>query len=111
MTRDEIFYDDLRSISKGLRAAMMPHQASQVLDAVARLQATERLKSAPKHPQDMSLRELFDHVAIVNDAVRAAIAGHPGCEPVNRAEFLLCSSPSSFTEDYGDRRYAEIKQP
>lgn len=46
--------------------------------------AADRLEELPKHPQDMSLRELFDHVAIVNDAVRAALAGHPGCEPAKR---------------------------
>lgn len=35
-----------------------------------------------KTPQDMSLRELFDHVAIVNDAIRAALLTHPGMTPV-----------------------------
>lgn len=38
----------------------------------------------PKHPQDMTLRELFDHVAIVNDAIRAALANHPDIEPAKR---------------------------
>lgn len=35
----------------------------------------------PKAPQDMNLRELFDHVAIVNDAIRAALLTHPGMTP------------------------------
>lgn len=34
-----------------------------------------------KAPQDMNLRELFDHVAIVNDAIRAALLTHPGMPP------------------------------
>ena len=37
-----------------------------------------QLEAAPKVPQDMNLRELFDHVAIVADAVRAALLTHPG---------------------------------
>ena len=39
------------------------------------------LEAAPKAPQDMTLRELFDHVAIVADAVRAALLTHPGMTP------------------------------
>lgn len=38
----------------------------------------------PKSPQDMNLRELFDHVAIVNDAIRAALLTHPGMTPMRR---------------------------
>ena len=39
------------------------------------------LPHQPKAPQDMNLRELFDHVAIVADAVRAALLTHPGMTP------------------------------
>ena len=39
------------------------------------------LAPTPKAPQDMNLRELFDHVAIVNDAIRAALLTHPGMTP------------------------------
>lgn len=39
------------------------------------------LEAAPKTPQDMDLRELFDHVALVADAVRAALLTHPGMTP------------------------------
>lgn len=35
-------------------------------------------RAGGKPPQDMSLNELFDHVVIVNDAIRAALANHPG---------------------------------
>lgn len=76
--------DRLRVMAEGEE---WPHdeiliQASERLSSA--LEDLELMKLRCKHPQDMSLRELFDHVAIVNDAVRAALAGHPGCEPVRR---------------------------
>lgn len=48
------------------------------------MDAADRLEAAPKAPQDMNLRELFDHVAIVNDAIRAALLTHPGMTPMRQ---------------------------
>lgn len=77
MTRDESLIKDLR-----LDAGQVGYPYSETLEeAASRL---EQIQAYHKPVQDMSLRELFDHVAIVNDAVRAALAGHPGCEPVRR---------------------------
>lgn len=54
-----------------------PGEFEAVLDTLCRTTGL----TLTKHPQDMSLRELFDHVAIVNDAIRAALLTHPGMEP------------------------------
>lgn len=59
-----------------------PGEFEAVLDTLCR---TTGLTLA-KPPQNMNLRELFDHVAIVNDAIRAALLTHPGMTPKNGGE-------------------------
>lgn len=80
MTRDESLIKDLRE-----EASARGHNYDEVEELLNEAaQRLEQIQAYHKPVQDMSLRELFDHVAIVNDAVRAALAGHPGCEPVRR---------------------------
>lgn len=67
--------EDLRNLARALDQEQRP------LSAFSVRRAADMLEAAPKAPQDMNLRELFDHVAIVNDAIRAALLTHPGMTP------------------------------
>ena len=73
--KDEI--SDIREVASVLRNRMQPAVAGILFDIADRLEAF----ATPKAPQDVNLRELFDHVAIVNDAIRAALLTHPGMTP------------------------------
>lgn len=72
-------YGDLDKISEADQARWVEYDPPQTGRMKDLIDAIER--PTPKAPQDMSLRELFDHVAIVNDAIRAALLTHPGMTP------------------------------
>ena len=77
--------------SEALNDAMYlngPDMSQAAFDAVLDTYLLNTGLTLMKAPQDMNLRELFDHVAIVADAVRAALLTHPGMTPVAPTEYF-----------------------